>query len=411
MQQTNALSSTLAVIFTASLALAQGTVFQVSPTGPVTDIQAAVNMAGNGDLVEVAPGVYPPFSIISKQISVVGIDPITNAPATFTVVGALNTPAIRIGSLAPNQLVTVSGARINHTNATAPAIVIANNPTGSVRLLDVVVTTVTALGSVPYDGIVETVNTRSVWFDKVRVGDHRTFGNSASGLGISALFCDTTPLHLSGCDLRGLRSTNANVAGGDGLRMVGAAAPAWMVDTVLYGGMSLAGAVPNTLGGHPVHDYGGQAGLISVCNCTLTPSVHTVSLFAVAGVTAYLAACPVETIAHTRLLPFSSALRIGSSTTVEVTANVGNRLFVLVIGGGFDHGQAPGVFTGAFLFGGNVVSLASGVIGGSPFLHALNLPFVPAAIGTHLTLQSGLLDPAGSASMWSMSTAAGFTVR
>lgn len=400
----------LAAICTASLTFAQGAVFQVSPSGAITDIQTAVNMAGDGDLIEVAPGAYPAFSVSGKRLSVVGIDPVTNAPATFTVLGAPNTEAIRIDGLTPGQLVTVSGARIVHTNTTAAAIVIANNPSGHVHLLDVVVTTLTNLGAVPYEGVVEVANTRSVWFDRVRAGDHRVFASGASGATLAGLFCDASQLHLNQCDFRGLRSANLNVAGGDGLRTVGLAT-VWMVDTVLYGGMSSAGLAPNTLGGHAVHDFDGQAGLIRACDCTLVPAIATVSAFAIAGAQAFLAACSDERISRTSLAPPTSALRIGTSTTVTVSANVGNRAFVLVIADDVEHLQAPGVFTGAFLFTGNVVSLVGGVVGVTPFQYPLQLPNVPTAIGMHLTLQSGLLNLSGSTLTWSMSTAAGFTVR
>jgi hypothetical protein len=406
----NTLSFLVAGICTASFVMAQGTVFQVNTSGPITDIQTAVNMAGNGDLIEVAPGTYPAFSVVGKQLAVVGLDPITHLPATFSVLGAASTPAIQVHSLTIDQLVTISGARINHTNSTAPAIVIANNPLASVRLFDVAVTTFAALGNVPYDGLVELANTRAVWFDRVRVGDHRIYGVGSSGSGVAGLLCDATSLHLMQCDFRGMRSSDAYVPGGDGLRLLGTA-PTWLVDTVLYGGMSLAGAVPNTLGGHAVHDLGGQAGPIRACDCALTPIVDTVSIFAVAGVTAFLAACSDVTVGRTSLMPATSVVRIGTVATVAVSANVTNRLFVLMIGEGFDHLQVPGLFAGAFLYSGNSIALTGGLLGATPFLYPLNLPNVPAAIGMHLTMQSGLIDPSGSLSTWSMSTAAGFMVR
>lgn len=397
--------------YTAALAVAQGAVLHVSPGGAIPDVQTAVNMAGNGDLIEVAPGAYPAFAVTARQLSVVGIDPVTNTPAVFTVSGGANTPAIRIDGLTAGELVTVSGARIDHTNATAPAIVIANCPTGSVRLLDVVVTTNNAIGVVPYEGVVEVVNARCAWFDRVRVGDHRVFANGPSGTGVAGVFCADSQLHLNHCDIRGLRSANASVAGGDALRTVGPGATAWLVDSLLLGGMSSAGAVAFTLGGHAIHDFGGQAQLITACDCTLLTAVGTVSTFAVAGASSFLANCPPESIARTELTPFAAAVRIGTSTTVAVSANVGNRGFILVFSAAFDHAQIPGLFTGAFLFRGTATTLAVGVLGGAPTSVPLNVPVVPAAIGLQITLQSAVLDLNGSASSWSMATAAGFTVR
>lgn len=400
----------IAVLCTTSFVIAQGTVFVVSTAGPITDVQTAINMAGDGDLIEVAPGTYPPFTVSGKQLSIVGIDPNTSSPATFAVTAPANTPAITIDGLASDQLVTLSGARVNHANQTAPAIVIANNPLGNVRLLDVIVTTTTALGTVPYDGVLEIASTNGVWLDRVRIGDHRIPANGSSGTGVCGLFCDDSQLLLTACDLRGMRSASANAPGGDGLRTVGAASTVWMVDTNLLGGMSSAGAVPFTLGGHALHDFSGNAGLLKACDCTLATTVSSVAPVAIAGAPALLSACTTETIGRTALSPFTTTLRRGAATTIEISANVGNRVFILVISDSFGHQQLPGLFTGVLVFGANIATLTVGVIGATPTQVPLNVPNVPAAIGLVATLQSVLLDPV-STSVWSMSTPAGFTIR
>ena len=401
----------LALLCTSASALAQGAVFDVAPNGPLTDIQAAVDAAGNGDLVKVAPGVYPGFSIVGKQVAVVGVDPLTDDPATYTVAAAAGTPAIRIEQLLGNQLVTVSGARIQHTDQLAPAIVVTDNLFANVRLQDIVVTTATGLGNVPYSAVIEARDTGSLWLDRVECGDHRTYGNTISGSGLAALLCDTTPVHTNRCDLRGLRSANPLAAGGDGLQLKGLDGTAWLVDTVLYGGMSAAGAVPLSAGGHAIHDFDGLAGKVTACDCTLEVSVSTVPQYAIAGGPAALPVCDDRTIGRTELTPFASSLRIGSSATVSVSANVTNRAFLLVIDDGFGHFQLTSLFAGTMLFSGGEVPVTAGLLGASGYHHSLQLPFVPGAVGMHVTLQSALLEPAGVAPQWSLTSAAGFTVR
>lgn len=394
-----------------STASAQATVFHVSPLGPIPDVQTAIAAAADGDLIEVAPGTYPAFTVSGKRLGIIGIDPATNTPATFDVQGAANTAAIRIEQLTPGQLVTISGARIHHVSTTAPAIVIDDNPAANVRLLDVVVTTLTALGNVPYDGVVEVRDSAGVWFDRVRIGDHRVFANGAAGTtGVAGVFCADSQLHFASCDCRGMRSANATIPGGDGLRIVGSST-AWLVDSLLMGGMSFAGAVPNTLGGHAVHDFGGAAGPIRACDCTLSPAVATVSWFAIAGVPAFLMACADASIGRTTLTPWTPTLAIGTATVVEVSADIGNRAFVLLLASGFDQVHVPALFDGALLVGGDVVGIAAGLLAATPFQTSLQLPFAPVGIGLQFTLQSALLAPGTTAWSLSMTTAAGFTVR
>lgn len=404
-------ATTLAAAFSmlASAPAQGGSVLAVGPGQAHATIQGAVDAAVDGDVIEVAPGSYAAFSIVNKRLSVVAVDPTSAGPATFTVVAVPNAPGILVEGLVGGRRVTLAGARLAHASPTHPAVLVRNNPGGDVRLQDVAVTTAANLGVVPYAGLLEVRNTASASLDRVSAGDHRVFGNGDAGAaGLAGLFSEATSLHLNRCRFSGLRSTLAAVAGGDGLRIDGSQT-SWIVDSTLVGGFSAAGAVPGTLGGHPLHDSGGHSGPILVCDSTLMPTVSTVSWFAVATVPSFLAACLGDSIGRTTLSPFATSLQIGTTTAFTVEADVYNRAFLTVFSTEFSFGEIPGLVVGATLIGGHVAVLLVGSLNG-PQTIPLTIPAVPAAIGLQATVQSALLDPYG-ASTWAMSTAAGFTVR
>lgn len=94
-----------------------------------------------------------------------------------------------------------------------------------------------------------------------------------------------------------------------------------------------------------------------------------------------------------------------------MSANAPNRAFVLLMANGFGHLQLAPLFTGPMLFSTEKAPIFGGILGAAGYQHPLHLPFVPGAVGMHVTLQSALLEPAGAAPQWSLTSAAGFTVR
>ena len=172
--------------------LAAQNVLLVGPTQPFADVQAALGFASDGDVVEVEPGTYPPFTIVGKRVAVVAKKG-PGLPGTFTVTGA---PAITVGALAPGQSVTIANARITAT-ALGAAITIDTAGAGSVRLLDTIVTAGN-LGVVPNVGLIEVRNSPAVWFDRLRAGDYRWRANGAAGFtGLAALFVDQANVHVA----------------------------------------------------------------------------------------------------------------------------------------------------------------------------------------------------------------------
>jgi hypothetical protein len=84
-------------------------VWTVSPQGPLTTIQAAVNAAADGDLILVQSGTYPPFDVQAKSLTLVG------DPAAEVFLFAVFPPGIpfdrgiEVRNLAANQRVVVRG--------------------------------------------------------------------------------------------------------------------------------------------------------------------------------------------------------------------------------------------------------------------------------------------------------------
>ncbi|MCU0863112.1 MAG: hypothetical protein MUC36_04915 [Planctomycetes bacterium] len=392
-------SATLWWFLPAPLA-AQGIVRQVGPTRAFADIQAAVNAAANGDVIEVDPGTYAPFVIQGKQLAVIG-NQSSGAGAVFTVSGA---PAITVTGLQPFQQVTIAHARATAT-AAAPAIVITGNGLGHVRLLAVEVLS-NSFGPVAYDGLIEVRDVESLWCDRVRAGDYRYRCNGAAGTaGLAALFVDSTPVQLTRTVLQGNRSDAPSIEGGDAIAIRGSDS-LWAVDCHLVGGQPPVGAWLGVLGGHAVHDVGGSAGSIRCCATVLLTTDPAASAVAVQGAPSFLMACLPDTIARTELPLGVTELALGSTTPVTVRAEVGNQAFVLLLGTGFGSIALPNLL-GELVVGGDLGILTGGLITG-PVAIPIAIPLQPSLVGLQGVLQSVLV---GAASAFSAATAAGFTIR
>lgn len=101
----------------AAAAMAQANVLRVGAAQPFATIQAAVQAAVDGDVVEVDAGSYPAFTVTGKSVAVIANKA---SGATFVVAGA---PAITVTGLQTGQHVTIANARMTAT-ATGPAIVV-----------------------------------------------------------------------------------------------------------------------------------------------------------------------------------------------------------------------------------------------------------------------------------------------
>jgi hypothetical protein len=114
----------LAALFLTLPTQGAGQVFVVAPTGPYTTIQAAVDAAGDGDIVLVESGSYSGFSIADKGVSV-----IANAGASVVV-----TSGIAISDLAVTRHVALHNLRVTVAWPTfADALQLTNNQ-GSIRV-------------------------------------------------------------------------------------------------------------------------------------------------------------------------------------------------------------------------------------------------------------------------------------
>lgn len=84
-------------------------VWTVDSQGPLKTIQAAVDLAGNGDVILVRPGTYAPFDVVAKSLTIVG------DPAAEVSLFAIFPPgipfdrALEIRQLAADQRVVLRG--------------------------------------------------------------------------------------------------------------------------------------------------------------------------------------------------------------------------------------------------------------------------------------------------------------
>jgi hypothetical protein len=113
-----------ALTLLAAPADAVGKVFVVAPSGPYTNIQAAINAAGDGDVVLVEGGTYAGFQIPNKGVSV-----IANAGATVTV-----TSAISVVDLAATRDVVLQSLQVALPNSTLANALDIGSSVGSIRV-------------------------------------------------------------------------------------------------------------------------------------------------------------------------------------------------------------------------------------------------------------------------------------
>lgn len=119
--------ASLAAIALAALpALARADVIQIGGPAPdFTDIQPAIDAAAEGDTLIVWPGVYGPFTIAGKSLTVARRMPFVNKPE---IAGP-----VLVQDLAPDQRVVLQGLNINAIFSTWPGLTLLQNQ-GSVRI-------------------------------------------------------------------------------------------------------------------------------------------------------------------------------------------------------------------------------------------------------------------------------------
>ena len=100
--------SILAALLLAWPLQAQSTVWSVAldGSGDALDIQTAVDLAADGDILVVQPGGYPAFVVDGKGLSIFGL---SNAAVFQTIPGVDDGPAVTIRNLSADQSVVLDG--------------------------------------------------------------------------------------------------------------------------------------------------------------------------------------------------------------------------------------------------------------------------------------------------------------
>ncbi len=243
-------------------ALHAGNVHRVGPGQPFADVQAAVNAAGNGDLVLVEPGTYPAFEVGSpglgpKSLAIVARD------GSFTLAPLAGGPEIRIENVPFGRTVTVIGAHIDFADPAAPAVLVRNNR-GAVRLSELDVVQTGFLHGASLSAVVEVENTRTFWLSDSSVWGAIQVGDTTDLLCVGGL-CNDGISGVQLTDSSGVIQSsrvsgyeNSAVAavtryGGDGLRLIGESS-VWLLENEVggkYGARFRGGA--GLYGGHAIH--------------------------------------------------------------------------------------------------------------------------------------------------------------
>ncbi|MSR62876.1 MAG: hypothetical protein EXS08_10580 [Planctomycetes bacterium] len=201
-----------------------GNVLRVGPGQPFADVQSAVNAASSGDFVRVEPGLYPPFVVDGKELSIVA------AGASFALAGTSGQPELTVQNVPAGRTVTIHGVHIDFADKLAPAVLVANNA-GAVRLSALEVEPSANLFDASVTAAVRIENTATFWLiDSAISSNTIRLGNTLNPLcvgtrcndGLSALELVDSSGAIHNTRLRGyMNDYTALGCGGDGLRALG----------------------------------------------------------------------------------------------------------------------------------------------------------------------------------------------
>ena len=263
-----------ALLFLFSSPAFAGNVLYVGSSQQYRDIQAAVNAASSGDLIMVDPGVYSPFQVSSKSLSIVSSG---GEQAPFTVQQVTGRSAIEVTTVLPGQTVSIFYAETDHLFGTNPAVNVELN-FGTVRLKGVKVHLTRDQLNARAQAAIEVKQSSSVWFDNVHIlptaprkGNTTTLTGGPIGTndGLSALLAVDSELIVQRYRLFAYDHPAGRLSqryAGDGLRLV--RSKAWVLnDPTSEEYLPVFGGNGGDYGGSAVHlvNYPGHQSTVMNC--------------------------------------------------------------------------------------------------------------------------------------------------
>jgi len=243
-----------------------GTVWRVGPTQPITQIQTAISLAANGDVIVVDPGSYSAISVIGKGVSIVP------SGGTYTLTQMPGAPGILVQGLSSAQSVSIVGAALSYSDPDDPAVRVLNN-SGAVVFIDLEVDLASNLPNANTQAAVEVTNTNTFWISDSRIWSNTARSGSTvnpataggeTNDGLSALQMTDSDGVLQDTDCRGY--DNPEGYGGDGLRAIGNSSVWLRSDSLGISSVTLDGG-DGDHGGHAAHLIRSPAtpNLITMC--------------------------------------------------------------------------------------------------------------------------------------------------
>ena len=241
-------SSVVALVALAGVASAGG-VHRVGPGRPYATVQAALDVALDGDLLLVDYDIYPPFSV-AKAVSIVA----TNSD--FEVATAPGVPAIEVHGIAASRSVTIVGVVTRYAEPSTPAVLVHDNA-GAVRFSRLQILQDGPLANAATHAVVQVERTDTFWLLSAGIAPDGTRfpGNTlnprGSNDGISAVELVDTDAVVHEAVLHGYDNPAGH--GGDGLRAIGDCS-VWLRDELVQaiGQTTLRGGDGGPYGGHAV---------------------------------------------------------------------------------------------------------------------------------------------------------------
>lgn len=220
-----------------------GTLHRVGPGHPHQQIQSAVSVARNGDLILVDPqaGSYAPFIIERKQIAIASSQ---GSAVRIRVSNASNQAAIEVRNLAEDQSVTLYDFEILSQPSRVPSVWFRHNA-GVVRMKNFEILQRSRVLDGPEAYLA--AQTSRVWLSEGRVqimGAHDYAGRVSHAM----MFSDSHVLYQS------VHAKGANASNGDGGHGILSQDSSVVAFGLRYGSPSALGGDGSRLGGDGIHN-------------------------------------------------------------------------------------------------------------------------------------------------------------